>query len=71
MASKLTVQFSDGATRVLEELASKNETTKTDILRRALALYDYVEEQVADHRGRNLSITDTEGKVLKDIILKK
>ena len=67
--AKLTVQFSEEGTHTLEELARKNSTTKIDILRRALALYDYVERELDREKGRNLSITDPDGAPIKDIIL--
>ena len=67
--TKLTVQFSEGATLALGELAKKTQTTKTDILRRALALYDYVEKELEKEPGRNLSITDSSGAPMKDIVL--
>lgn len=67
--AKLTVQFSEEGTRALDELARKNGTTKTDVLRRALALYDYVERELARTPGRNLSITDPDGAPVKDIVL--
>ena len=67
--AKLTVQFSEEGTRALEELAQRNRTTKTDVLRRALALLKYVEEELGKEDGRNLSITDATGAPLKDIVL--
>jgi len=67
--AKLTVQFSEEGTRALDELARKVGTTKTDVLRRALALYDYVERELEKDDGRNLSITDSSGAPIKDIVL--
>jgi len=67
--AKLTVEFSDGMTELLESLARKGKTTKVDIIRRALALYNYVDEEVLDQKGLKLSIADKDGKVVKDIVV--
>ena len=67
--AKLTVEFSDGMTKLLESLARKNGTTKVDVIRRALALYNYVDEEVLDKKGRKLSITESDNKILKDLIV--
>ena len=68
--AKLTVEFSDGMTKLLESLARKNGTTKVDVIRRALALYNYVDEEVLEKKGRKLSITEDDNKVIKDLIVR-
>ena len=66
---KLTVEFNDRMNQMLEELAAKEGTKKVDIIRRALSLYKYVDEEVGDGGKRRLAITEDE-KVLKEIILR-
>lgn len=66
---KLTVEFSERMNEMLEGLAAKEETTKVDIIRRALALYKYVEEEVGESDKRRVAITEDD-RVLKEIVLR-
>jgi hypothetical protein len=54
---------------MLEELAAKEDTTKVDIIRRALALFKYVEEEVGVGDKRKLAIPEDD-KVVKEIVLR-
>ena len=48
---KLTVEFNDKMNDILEQLAEEKGTTKVDVLRRAVALYKYLDgEQQKDGR---------------------
>jgi len=64
----MTIEFSDQVDKILKSLAKKNQTTKVEILRRAISLYDYVEKETGGEKDQKLSITDEE-KIIKDIIL--
>ena len=64
---RLSIEFPDRANEILTELAKKDHTTKVDVLRRALALYNYVHREAAD-KDLKLSITDDEDTILKDIV---
>ncbi|MBC8236066.1 hypothetical protein H8E77_41500 [bacterium] len=64
---RLTVEFPDKVNDILKELAKKDETTKVDVLRRALALYNYVHREAID-KDKKLSITDDEDEIIKDIV---
>ncbi len=66
---KLTIEFNDRMNDVLEQLATKDDTSKVDIIRRALALYKYVDEEVGGNDRRKLAIAEDE-KVLKEIVLR-
>ncbi len=65
---RMTIEFSDQVDKILKSLAKKNQTTKVEILRRAISLYDYVEKETGGEKAQKLSITDAE-KIIKDIIL--
>jgi hypothetical protein len=52
---------------LLTELARDKRTSKVEVLRRAVALYRYVESQLADG-DKQLSIAQGD-RVLKDIIV--
>jgi predicted transcriptional regulator len=43
--SRSTFSFDESADRKLADLASKKGTTKTEVLRRAIALYDLIESR--------------------------
>jgi predicted transcriptional regulator len=67
MAKKLTVQFNESTDELLTKMAERRGLTKTDILRRAIALYDYVDKQTTD-TAKRLTISSEDGKVLTDIV---
>lgn len=67
---KLTVEFNEQLNQTIDQLARAQGVTKTDILRRAVALYDYVRKETSPERGdKKLSITTKDGKPLTDIVL--
>jgi len=63
---RLTIEFPDQVNDILKDLAQKDGTTKVEILRRSLALYNYAHRE-AINKGMKLSVTDHEDKVVKDI----
>ena len=66
---RLTIEFPDEVNQILEKLAAQDDTTKRDVLRRALALYNHLYEQGVKPGGqRKLSITDKDDRILKDIL---
>jgi predicted transcriptional regulator len=62
---KLTVEFNDKMNDILEQLAEEKGTTKVDVLRRAVALYKYLD---AEQKDGKVSITQ-DNKIVKDIVL--
>ena len=66
---RLTIEFPEEADNILQKLAKDEHTTKREIVRRALALYNYLsEEGVKMGSGRRVSITDKDSNVIKDIL---
>jgi predicted transcriptional regulator len=65
---KLTVEFNDKMNDILEQLANEKGTSKVDVLRRAVALYRYLDSEQKQGEDRRVSITDKD-KVVKDIVL--
>jgi predicted transcriptional regulator len=63
---KLTVEFNDKMNDILEQLAEEKGTTKVDVLRRAIALYKYLDGEQKD--GSRVSIT-RDNTIVKDIVL--
>lgn len=64
---RLTIEFPDQISEILTSLAKKDQTTKVDVIRRALALYNYVHREAVDKKLK-LSITDDRDAILKDIV---
>lgn len=65
---RLTLDIDEKFNKNLTELAK--DTTKADIIRKALASYQYLKSQVPDQSsGLRVSITDAEGNIVKDVIL--
>lgn len=68
--ARLTVQFPDPTSEILAELSARDQVTKTEILKRAIALYRYLEKETRDGK-RKVAITDENDKVVKEIVLTK
>jgi predicted transcriptional regulator len=66
--AKLTVEFNDKMNETLEQLAEEKKTTKVDVLRRAVALYKYLDEEQNQGDNKRVSITQNDN-ILKDIVL--
>ncbi|MFO1350371.1 MAG: hypothetical protein U1F68_06700 [Gammaproteobacteria bacterium] len=64
---RMTIEFSDKVNAILNELADKDDITKVEVMRRALALYNYVQKEAID-KDKKVSITDKDDTVLKDIV---
>ncbi|MGB6384783.1 MAG: hypothetical protein WBD25_14295 [Terriglobales bacterium] len=65
---KLTVEFNDKMNNILGQLAEQKGTTKVDVLRRAVALYNYLDAEQKEGENQRVSITQN-NKVVKDIVL--
>jgi predicted transcriptional regulator len=66
--SRLTVEFSDDVSKLLSRLADDNKLSKSDVLRRAIALYEYADRESKSDPDKRLSITK-DGQKLTDIVL--
>jgi len=69
--ARLTVQFPEKTSEMLSELAQQGEISKTEVLRRALSLYKYLEDEVRQEKGRKVAIADEEDKIVKEIVMTK
>jgi hypothetical protein len=65
---RLTLDIDEKFNKNLTELAQGS--TKAEVIRRALATYQYFKSQVPDNNcGKRISITDAAGNIEKDVIL--
>ena len=65
---RLTIEFPNKVDDILKDLAKKGETSKIDVIRRALVLYSYVNREVKE-KDLKLTVADDSNKVLKEIVL--
>lgn len=65
---RITIEYSDQADAILRHLAKKGHTSKVDVIRRALALYNYVNKEVKE-KNLKLAVANANDKVLKEIVL--
>ena len=64
---RITIEFPEQVDKILKELAEKGDTSKVDVIRRALALYNYVNKEVKE-KDLKLTVADDD-KILKEIVL--
>jgi len=65
-ARKLTVQFSEAATKLIEKDAKKRGIDKLELIKIAMTLYHYISEEVMEKKGLKLSITTEDSKIITD-----
>jgi predicted transcriptional regulator len=63
---RLSLIVSPELNATLEKLAEKAHSTKSDVLRKAIALFDVAAE--AKEKAQRLAILDGDGKVVKEIV---
>jgi hypothetical protein len=68
--ARLTVQFPEETSRILAELSEKDHMSKTEVLRRALALYMYLEKQTSEGKHK-IAIADENDRIVKEIVITK
>lgn len=65
--ARLTVQFPSKTDAILSELAEKEEITKTEVIRRALSLYKFLDRE-AKQKGLKIAIADQDDNIIKEIL---
>ncbi len=67
--AKLTIEFGDEANRLIAEMADDEGRTKAEIVRRSVALYSIVQEELRqDRKHRRVVIASDDGEPLKVIV---
>jgi predicted transcriptional regulator len=68
MGKRMTVDLSEQVERLLAELAESEDRSKTEVLRRAIGLYSYLDKQMRDDAAGNaIAVIDKDGKVVKQL----
>ena len=63
--ARMTVEFNEEVAKVLEEMAKKEKRSKTEILRRALGLYNYLEnEMTGREQERFVAVTTKDDDIV-------
>jgi len=65
--AKLTVEMNPKMDEILSELARDKQTSKVEVLRRAVALYKYIDGQLAD--GKKALAIAQDDEILKEIVV--
>lgn len=63
---KLTVEFNDKMNSILDDLSQAEGIPKTQVIRRAIALLKYAEDE--RRKGHKLTIADENDRVIKEIV---
>jgi hypothetical protein len=67
---RYTMDFGDKFDDLVAKLAQDKGITKAELIRRAVATYNYLTNETQDNKkGLKVSLSDQENKVLKDVIL--
>lgn len=62
MTTRLSVNINDETAAALKELAARRDTSVTEIVRRAVAVYKFVEDEVGQG-GKSLQLIDANDNV--------
>jgi predicted transcriptional regulator len=66
VTKKLTVQLNEKLSSVLEQISEEEEIPQTQVLRQAIALYKFVEDE--KRAGNKLAIANADNEIIKEII---
>lgn len=66
---RYTIDMDDQFDKKLTDLAKENNTTKSEIIRRALTSYDYLTGKAKPEEGKNVAIVNSNGEIEQRIIL--
>lgn len=67
--TRYTIDLDEKFDQALSGLAAQKGTTKAEIIKRALATYSFISGQTPADSDRKVSITTSDDKVLKDIVI--
>jgi predicted transcriptional regulator len=63
---RLMMEVSSELVELLDKLAAKSKTTRTEVLRKAIALLDVSAQE--KERGRKIGIFDENGELIQEIV---
>lgn len=66
MTVRLSVNINDETEEALKELAARRDTTVTEIIRRAVSVYKFVEDEVGQNK-KSLQLVDRENNTVTSV----
>ena len=67
MSPRLSVNISDKTAEELRALAEGRDTTVTEAIRRAVAVYAFVEQEVRS--GKTLRVVEADGRTATEVVI--
>lgn len=67
---KIVIEFNNQADKLLKDLANRNSLTQIEVIRDALALYKYLDDETLQDSNRRVAILDNKDQILKEIAFK-
>ncbi|MDQ2733029.1 MAG: ribbon-helix-helix protein, CopG family [Armatimonadota bacterium] len=64
---RYTIDLGTKLDKLLDDLATSHEITKSEIIRRAVASYAYLDEERS--QGKKISIVDEQNRTVKEVVL--
>jgi predicted transcriptional regulator len=66
MTQRLSVNINDETAAALNQLAQDRQTTVTEVVRRAISVYKFIEDQIND--GKQLQLADADQVVTLQLV---
>lgn len=66
--ARYTIDVGDKFDGIITELAKEEDTTKSEIIRRSVAVYGLLKSEVKD-RSKRVAIVASDGTVLKEVVI--
>ncbi|QIK66838.1 ribbon-helix-helix protein, CopG family [Nocardioides sp. HDW12B] len=66
-STKVTVNLSDDVVKTLKEMAQRDDTTMTEVLKRAIAVHKYLLEQ--QEAGNKIVVDDPNAQTQRELVL--
>lgn len=67
---KITIEFNNQADELLKDLPNRNNLAQIEVIRDALALYRYLDDETRQDSNRKVAILDAKDQILKEIAFK-
>lgn len=67
--TRLSINISEQTADALKSLAERHDTSVTNIVRRAVGIYDFLDKELGEQRDRSLQIVDKEKKEVTTIAI--
>jgi len=66
---KYTVTFPEKISNMIDEMSEKDSVSKPEIMRRAISLYWYIQNEV-EPSGNKICIVGSDDKIIKEVVFR-